>query len=76
LLSEQQKEDEEIAQPWALPDKQLRNIRKRFFQDGLEEAIKEKQHPGVPPKLDIKGETIVIKLGSTGNSQQRRPGKR
>lgn len=60
LLSEQQKEDEEIAQLVGVTGQTVRNIRKRFFQNGLGEAIKEKQRSGAPPKLDIKGEAYAI----------------
>ena len=37
----------------------MQNIRKRFFLEGLDPALKEKPRPGAPRKLDRRAEEIA-----------------
>ncbi|RKY62069.1 MAG: hypothetical protein DRP95_02040 [Candidatus Latescibacterota bacterium] len=40
----------------------MRNIRKRFAEEGLEAALNERPHPGAKPKLDGKQEAFLVAL--------------
>ena len=52
LMAEQDKKDEEISALVGYCISQVKNIRKRFFLEGLDSALKDKPRPGAPIKLD------------------------
>lgn len=62
LLSDQQKQDKEVAQLVAVCKQTVSNIRKRFVQEGLKSALNEKPRPGAPPILDALGEAHAMTL--------------
>ena len=59
LLAEQNKEDNEVAQIVGYTSQQVQNIRKRFFTEGLDSALKEKPRPGAPLKLNRRAEELA-----------------
>jgi len=62
LMAEQDKKDEEISALVGYCISQIKNIRKRFFLEGLESALKDKPHPGAPKKLTDKAEKVAIAI--------------
>lgn len=62
LLSSEGKSDSFIADALKVCQQTVRNIRKRFAQEGLESALNDRPRPGVKPKLDEKGEAFLIAL--------------
>ncbi len=62
LLSAEGKSDDFIADALKVVPQTVRNIRKRFAQEGLEAALSERPRPGVQRKLDGKQEAFLIAL--------------
>jgi len=56
------KTDRIIAEVPGVNPQTVRNIRKRFAEEGLEATLRERPRPGARPKLDAKGEAILIAL--------------
>jgi transposase len=54
--------DEQIAAGVGVGSATVERIRKRFVTEGLEEAVTEKPRPPLPPKLDGKGEALLLAL--------------
>lgn len=62
LLSAEGKTDQTIADVLKVNPQTVRNIRKRFAEEGLEAALEERPRPGAQPKLDAKQEAFLIAL--------------
>jgi transposase len=62
LLSAEGKTDRWIADVLKVNPQTVRNIRKRFAEEGLEAALQERPRPGARPKLDGKQEAFLIAL--------------
>lgn len=62
LLSAEGNTDAFIAKVLKVNPQTVRNIRKRFAEEGLEAALKERPRPGAQPKLDGKGEAFLVAL--------------
>mgnify|MGYP000227360946 CR=1 FL=1 len=62
LLSAEGKTDRWIADALKVNPQTVRNIRKRFAEEGLEAALQERPRPGARPKLDGKQEAFLIAL--------------
>lgn len=60
LLSAEGKTDRLIADVLGVNPQTVRNIRKRFAEEGLEAALRERPRPGAQPKLDAEGEAVLI----------------
>ncbi len=71
LLAEQDKEDNEVAQIVGYTTQQVQNIRKRFFIEGLDSALKEKSRPGAPRKLDRRAEEIASAIACSNPPEGR-----
>lgn len=71
LLAEQNKEDNEVAQIVGYTAQQVQNIRKRFFSEGLDSALKEKPRPGAPRKLDKRAEEIASAIACSNPPEGR-----
>ncbi len=71
LLAEQDNEDEEISVSVGYCVSQIKNVRKRFFLEGLESALKEKPRPGAPRKLDKRAEEIASAIACTNPPEGR-----
>lgn len=62
LLAERDTKDQETAQIVGYTVQQVKNIRKRFFLEGLDSALKERPRPGAPKKLSDKAEKVAIAI--------------
>ncbi len=62
LLAAEGKTDKFVADALKVNPQTVRNIRKRFAEEGLEAALRERPRPGAQPKLDAKGEAFLIAL--------------
>lgn len=62
LLSDAGRTDEGIADVLQCVAQTVRNLRKRFTEDGLEGALYDRPRPGAQPKLDGKGEAVLVAL--------------
>lgn len=62
LLSAEGKTDKFVADVLKVNPQTVRNIRKRFAEEGLEAALRERPRPGAQPKLDAKQEAFLIAL--------------
>ena len=62
LLSAAGATDQSIADVLKVNPQTVRNIRKRFVEEGLEAALQERPRPGAQPKLDSKQEAFLIAL--------------
>ncbi|OUC07400.1 transposase [Litorilinea aerophila] len=71
LLSAEGKTDRFIANVLKVNPQTVRNIRKRFAEEGLEAALQERPRPGAQPKLDAKGEALLIALACSDPPQGR-----
>jgi transposase len=71
LLAEQNKEDNEVAQVVGYTTQQVQNIRKRFFIEGFDSALKEKPRPGAPCKLDRRAEEIASAIACSNPPEGR-----
>jgi putative transposase len=65
LMAEQDKKDEEISALVGYCISQVKNIRKRFFLEGLEHTLKERPRPGAPLKLNRRNSISYCLLEST-----------
>ena len=54
--------DADIADDLGISAGTVANVRRRFAAEGLEAALTERPRPGAPPRLDGKGEAVVIAL--------------
>jgi hypothetical protein len=71
LLAEQDKKDEEISALVGYCISQVKNIRKRFFLEGLDCALKEKPRPGAPLKLDRRAEELASAIACSNPPEGR-----
>lgn len=71
LLSAQGKTDRFIATVLEVSTQTVRNIRKRFAEEGLEAALNDRPRPGAQAKLDAKGEAFLIALACSDPPQGR-----
>jgi len=71
LLSSEGKTDPFIADALGVSIQTVRNIRKRFAQEGLESALNDRPRPGAQPKLDARGEAFLIALACSDPPQGR-----
>lgn len=62
LLSAEGKTDRWIADALKVNPQTVRNIRKRFAEEGLEGALGERPRPGARPKLNGKQEALLMAL--------------
>lgn len=62
LLSAEGKTDRFIADTLKVNPQTVRNIRKRFAEEGLEGALKERPRPGAQSKLNGKQEAFLVAL--------------
>ncbi|MDZ7296181.1 MAG: IS630 family transposase [candidate division KSB1 bacterium] len=62
LLSAEGKTDSVIGDMLKVNPQTVRNIRKRFAEEGLEAALRERPRPGARPKLDSAGEAVLVAL--------------
>jgi transposase len=62
LLADQGDTDEEIAEAVECGVATVERTRKRFAQEGLDQALGERPRPGATPKLDGKAEALVVAL--------------
>jgi len=62
LLASEDKLDKFVAEALQVSEQTVRNIRKRFCEEGLEAALKDRPRPGAKPKLDAKGEAFLVAL--------------
>lgn len=62
LLSAEGKTDRFIADVLKVSPQTVWNIRKRFAEEGLEAALRERARPGAQPKLDAKQRAVLIAL--------------
>lgn len=62
LLSAEGRTDQWIADVLKVNPQTVRNIRKRFVEEGLEAALRERPRPGAQPKLGAKQEAFLIAL--------------
>ena len=65
LLANQQKGDSEIAKTFDVGRNTVWRIRKRYREEGLEAALKDKSRPGQPPKYTNRHEAEIIALACT-----------
>lgn len=72
LLSEQQKEDKEVAQLVGVTKQTVYNTHKRFTQKGLDAVLNEKPRPGAPRKLDAKAEACAIAVACSDAPEGRK----
>ncbi len=71
LLAGQDKEDNEVSQIVGYTAQQVQNIRKRFFCEGLDSALKEKPRPGAPCKLDRRAEELASAIACSNPPEGR-----
>jgi transposase len=62
LLSATGKQDQDVAEALQINPQTVRNLRKRFAEEGLEAALAERPRPGAAPKLRGKPEAFLIAL--------------
>lgn len=62
LLSAEGKTDRAIAEVLQVNPQTVRNIRKRFVEEGLTAALQERPRPGAQPKLDGRQEAFLMAL--------------
>jgi len=72
LLVNQQKVDTEIAEILNVGRNTVWRIRKRYNEEGLETAIKDKPRPGQPRKYTDKHEAEIIAMACTNPPQGRK----
>ena len=71
LLSAEGATDQSIADVLKVNPQTVRNIRKRFVEEGLEAAVQERPRPGAQPKLDGKPEAYLIALACSAPPEGR-----
>ena len=65
LLAAEERRDEDIAQALHVGVATVERLRRRFVEEGLEAALRERPRPGARPKLGPKGEAFVVALACT-----------
>ena len=71
LLSGAGKKDREVAEALQIHPLTVRNLRKRFAEEGLQPAVKERPRPGAESKLDARGEATLVALACSDAPQGR-----
>jgi transposase len=71
LLSAAGKRDQDVAEALQINPQTVRNLRKRFSEQGLEAALRERPRPGAAPKLRGKPEAFLIALTCSDPPQGR-----
>jgi transposase len=71
LLSAAGNTDRFIADVLQVTPQTVRNIRKRFAEEGLEAALQERPRPGAQPKLDGKQEAFLVALACSAPPEGR-----
>ena len=62
MLSAEGRTDKLVANVLKVNPQTVRNLRKPFAEEGLEAALQERPRPGAQPKLDAKGEAVLVAL--------------
>lgn len=62
LLADQGRTDEAIASTLHIGTSTVERTRKKFVEEGLERALKDRPRPGQPPRLDGKQEAFLVAL--------------
>jgi len=71
LLINDGKKDTEISETLKTSTRTVERIRKKFLEEGLENAINEKKRPGAPKKVDGRGEAEIITLACSNPPEGR-----
>jgi len=71
LLSDEGKTDPAIADALKVNPQTVRNIRKRFAEEGLHAALTERPRPGAQRKLDTKQQAFLIALACSAPPEGR-----
>ena len=71
LRSDEGKTDPAIADALKINPQTVRNIRKRFAEEGLHAALTERPRPGAQRKLDTKQEAFLIALACSAPPEGR-----
>ena len=65
LLAAEERRDEEIAAALHIGVATVERTRRRFVEEGLEAALRERPRPGARPKLGPKQQALVVALACT-----------
>ena len=65
LLASEGRTDEAIASALQIGTTTVERTRRRFVEEGLEAALRERPRPGAPPKLGPKEQAFVVALACT-----------
>jgi transposase len=65
LLAAEERIDEEIASALQIGVATVERTRRRFVEEGLEAALRERPRPGARPKLSPKQQAFVVALACT-----------
>lgn len=62
LAADARQKDEQIAKTVQVHVNTVERIRRRFVEGGVDHALSEDPRPGAKPKLDEKGEAVLVAL--------------
>jgi len=65
LLAGEGRPDAEIASLVGVGRSTVERVRQRFVLEGLQAALKERARPGARPKLDAKGQAVLVALAQS-----------
>jgi transposase len=65
LLASEERTDEAIASALQIGTTTVERTRRRFVEEGLEAALRERPRPGARPKLGAKAQAFVVALACT-----------
>ena len=65
LLASEERPDEAIASALQIGTTTVERTRRRFVEEGLEAALRERPRPGARPKLGAKEQAFVVALACT-----------
>src|SRR5688572_10524502 len=72
LLAAEERRDEDIAAALRIGVSTVERTRRRFVEEGLEAALRERPRPGARPKLGPKERAFVVALACTKPPEGRR----
>jgi transposase len=72
LLNNSDLNQKEIAEIFGITPKTVSKIKKRYLNQGLEFALKDRSRSGQPKKYDVKKETEIIALACTDPPEGRK----